>query len=134
MGLLTDPDGTDHRIQHVIHHHAPAGDVAECRINLLAHVCECRTRAGIGARLASVANRSKQHGHHGDENCRDHMSMTTLAEHAKHRHWRDRLNYHDAVENEVPETESAPEFRRSRSSCAHEGVLGYMKRCIVPNV
>ena len=40
MSLLTDPDDADHRIQHVIHHHAPAGYITERRIYFLANIGE----------------------------------------------------------------------------------------------
>ena len=59
--LLADPDDADHRIEHVVHHHAPSGDVAERGIDLLTDIGECRAGAGIGARHASVADGGEQH-------------------------------------------------------------------------
>jgi len=42
MGLLRAPNSADQRIEHVIHHHAPASDVPDARMNLLRHVGERR--------------------------------------------------------------------------------------------
>src|SRR4029077_19508310 len=39
----------DKRVQNVIHHHGPASDVAELRMNLLTDVGVGRASAGIGA-------------------------------------------------------------------------------------
>src|SRR6202040_2703891 len=36
VGLLAAPDDADHGIEHVVHDHAPAGNVAERRIDFLA--------------------------------------------------------------------------------------------------
>ena len=38
MRLLAAPDDADHRVEHVIHDHAPAGRVSQRRIDLLAHI------------------------------------------------------------------------------------------------
>ncbi len=124
VGLLADPDDADHRIEHVVHHHAPSGDVAERGIDLLADIGEGRASAGISPRHAAIADRRKQHGHHGDQNGGDHVAMAAIAEHAEHRHGRNRLNDDDAVKNQVPKSEGAPQAGRSGSGC-HLGVLDY---------
>src|SRR5215469_11567511 len=36
--LLAAPDDANHRVEHVIHHHAPSGDVAEHRVDLLSNI------------------------------------------------------------------------------------------------
>ena len=129
MGLLADPDDADHRIQQVIHHHAPSGDVAERRIDLLSDVGEGGTRAGISPRHAPVTDRGEQHCHHRDQDRRDHVSVAAIAEHAEYRHRRDRLNHDDAVKDEVPKSQSPPKTRGRRSasgSGCHVRVLDYV--------
>ena len=74
VGLLADPDDADHRVEHVVHHHAPAGDVAERGIDLLADVGEGGAGARVGARHAAVADGGEQHRHHGDEDGGDDVA------------------------------------------------------------
>ena len=101
--LLGAPDDADHRIQHVIHHHAPSGHVAESRIDLLPHVRERRTGAWVRARHASIAKGGEQHGHHGNQQRGNNMSAAALTEHAEDRHGRGGLDYDNAVKDQVPQ-------------------------------
>ena len=128
MGLLADPDNADHRIQHVIHHHAPSGNVAESGVDFLSNVSKSRSGAGIGSSHPPITDRGKQHGHHRDQDRRDHMAVAAVAQHAEHRHGRDWLNHDDAVKDEVPKSESSPQARGRRSasgSGCHVRVLDY---------
>ena len=103
--LLADPDDADHRIQHVIHHHAPAGDIAERRIDFLANIGESRPGAGIRPRHAPIADRGKQHGDHRNQDGSDNVTVAALAQYAEDRHGGHRLDYDDAVKNQVPKRE-----------------------------
>jgi len=112
MGLLRAPDRANEWIQHVVHHHAPPRNVSCSWMNFLGYICEGRTGARIGACHAAVADSREEHAHHGDENGGDHVAMTAIAERAKGRHRCHRLNDDDAVQNQVPERESAPQTGR----------------------
>jgi hypothetical protein len=112
VGLLADPDDADHGIEQVVHDHAPAGYVSERRIDLLSDVSEGGSSAGVGARHAPVADGREEHGHHRDEDRGDDMPVSAIAEYAEHGHRRDRLNDDDAVQDQVPQREGAPELSR----------------------
>ena len=105
MCLLTDPDNANHGIEHVVHYHAPPGDVAERGIDLLAYVGERGTGARIGARHPAIADGGKEHGHHGNQYRGDHVTSPAGAQHAKCGHRCDRLNDDYAVEDQVPKSE-----------------------------
>jgi len=138
--LLAAPDGADDRIEHVIHHHAPASDVTKRGIDFLADVGEGRAGTGIGARHAAIADGGEQHCHHGDQDRRNDVPVSAVAEHTKHRHRRDRLNHDHSIQNQVPKGKRAPQAREvsgrvcsrthSRSqnktplSCGDNGVQG----------
>ena len=109
MRLLRAPNRADQRIEHVIHDHAPAGDISRRWMNLLRNVRECRTRARIRARHSSVADPRKQHRHHCDQDRRHHVAFSPFAQHAEDGHRRHRLNHDDAVQNQVPERERSPQ-------------------------
>ncbi len=66
MRELAANDGADERIQDVIHHDGPAGDVAERGFEFLADVGVGGAGAGIGARHFAVADGGEEHGDHGD--------------------------------------------------------------------
>ena len=113
MRLLAAPDGADDGIEHVVHDHAPAGDVAQGGVDFLADVGESRPSAGIGARHAAIADGGKQHRYHGDQNRGDHVPTSAVAEHAEHGHGRDRLDHDYAVQDQVPEGERPSQARSS---------------------
>ena len=71
--------------------------IAERGIDLLPDVGECRARAGVRPRHAAITKSCEQHGHHGDEERGDDMSVAGIAEHAKDGHRRNRLNHDDPV-------------------------------------
>ena len=125
MGLLRAPDRADKWIEHVVHHHAPPRNVSCGGMNFLGHIREGRTSARIGACHASVADPREQHAHHGNENGCDHVAMTAIAERAERGHWRHRLNHNHAVQNQVPERQSAPQTWRGarRAFLAHAILL-----------
>ena len=129
MSLLADPNDANHRIQHVIHHHAPAGHVAKRGTDFLTYISEGGTSAGICPRHAAIADRGKQHSDHRDQDGGDNVSMTALAQHAEHRHRRHRLNDDYPVQNEIPKRERSSKTRpraddACRSGC-HSRVLDY---------
>jgi hypothetical protein len=97
--LLANPDNADHRIQEIIHHHAPTRNVAQRGVDLLSNVSEGGPCAGIRSGHASIADRGEQHRDHGNENRGDYVAAPAVAEHAKHRHRRDRLDDDNAVKN-----------------------------------
>src|ERR1700733_10891892 len=82
--LLAAPDNADHGVEDVIHHHAPASDIPERWVDLLSDVGECRAGTGISPRHPAIAERGKQHRHHGDEQSGDDMAVAAVAEHAEH--------------------------------------------------
>ncbi len=109
MCLLAAPHDADHRVEHVIHDHAPPGDVAERGIDFLPDVSERRAGAGIGARHASVAEGGEQHGNHGDQQRGDDVAASAIAQHSEDGHRGDRLNYNDSVKNQIAKRECAPQ-------------------------
>src|SRR5260370_18502937 len=111
VGLLRAPDRADEGIKHIVHHHAPARDVAGSWVDFLGHIRERGTGAGIRPRHAPVADPRKQHSYHGDENGGDYMAMTAIAERAEGRHRGDRVNHDDAVQNPVPQSQNTPQSR-----------------------
>src|SRR6202795_1682879 len=86
-------------------------------MNLLAHVGVGRAGARIGASHFAVANGGEQHGHHGDENRGDHVAASCVTDYAVYAHRRNRLNDHDADDDEVPKEKSA--FERDRGGRAY---------------
>ena len=99
MRLLAAPDRADDWVEHVIHDHAPTGDITKRGVNFLADIGKRGTGAGVGARHAAIADRGEQHSDHGNQNCSHHVAAAAIAENAKHRHRRDRLNHDNAVQN-----------------------------------
>ena len=114
--LLSAPDRADQRIEHVVHHHAPARHIPKPRMNFSRDVRERRTRARIRACHTPVADPGEQHRDHRDQNRRDHMSAPAIAEDTEDRHWRDGLNDDHAVKDQVPQRERAPQAR-SAAGC-----------------
>src|SRR5260370_1303644 len=68
VGLLRAPDRADEGGKHVVHHHAPAADVARSWVDFLGHIRERGTGDGRRRRHPPVADPRKQHSYHGDEN------------------------------------------------------------------
>ena len=127
---LGAPDSADQWIQHVIHRHAPAGDVAKRGVQGPSHVGVSRTRAGIDPRHASVAHGGEDHGDHGDQNRSDHMTLAGIAEYAISRHGGGRLDDDDAVKDQVPKGERSAKPHVGGGSGAgwsgfHSRVLNY---------
>ena len=120
---LAAPDGADQRVEHVIHGHAPAADVAQRGVQLAAHVSVGGAGAGIEPRHAPVTGRGEQHGHHGDEHGGDHVAVRGFADHAVNGHGRGRLDDHQAVHNQVPKRELAAQPPRT-GSIAGRGLPG----------
>jgi len=56
VSLFRAPDSADQRVQHVVHYHAPPGDVADRGIDLLRYIGEGRTALRIRARHSAVAD------------------------------------------------------------------------------
>ena len=111
MRLLAAPHDADHGIEHVIHDHAPSGDVAEGGIDFLPDIGERRTGAGIGARHAPVTERGEEHGNHGDQQRGDDVPAAAITQYAEDGHGSDRLDYDDAVENQIAQRKRAPQAR-----------------------
>ena len=101
MRLLRAPDGADQRVEHVIHHHAPAGYIAGGRMDFLGNIGERRTRTWISSRHPSVGNTGEEHGHHSDQDGGHHVSAGLVADDAVNAHGRDRLDHDDAVQHQV---------------------------------
>ena len=80
MRLLAAPDGADDGIEHVIHDHAPAGDVAESGIDFLADVGEGGPGARIDSRHAAITDGGEEHGYHGYQDRRDYVPAAAVAE------------------------------------------------------
>src|SRR4029077_17011372 len=60
------------------------------------------------------------------EDGRDHVAAAAIAEHAEHRHGRDRLNNNHAVEDEIPESERASQARRAGGGGSRIGGHGLL--------
>jgi hypothetical protein len=88
------------------------------------HIGISRTRAGIHTRHASITHGRENHGDHGDQNRRDHMSLAGVAENSICRHGRGGLDDDDAVKDQVPKRERAAKPGRGdrgrRGSVFHE--------------
>ena len=108
---LAAQDRAHDGIEHVVHGHAPSRDITKRGMDLRPDIGERRAGAGISPSHLPVADRSKQHGHHRDEDGGDRMAVRALAHHSVNRHRRGRLDHDHAVENEVPKPESATETR-----------------------
>ena len=108
---LAAVDRADHRVEHVVHDHAPSGDVAEARVQLLADVGECRPGAGVHARHSAVAHCRQQHGEHADQDRGDDVPACFLADDAEDAHRGNRLHEDDAVEDRVPQRQGSAEAR-----------------------
>jgi len=52
----------------------------------------------------AVADAREEHCHHGNENRRNNVSMSTIAQNPEYGHRCHRLNHDDAVENQVPQS------------------------------
>ena len=108
---LAAEDGTDQRIEHVIHGHAPSGHVAEDRVQFPAHVSKCRACAGIDTRHSPVAHCGKQHRNHGDQKHCHCMPMRTLGHDSKHRHRRRGLDDDETKQDQVPQAKGTTKMR-----------------------
>src|SRR5207248_11619588 len=84
--LLGAPDGADQRVEHVIHHHAPARDIPDPRMNFLRDVSKRGTGTWIRAGHAPIADASEEHGHHGNDNGRDDVTVAAIAKPPEGRH------------------------------------------------
>ena len=126
MGLSRAPHRTDQRVEHVIHHHAPPRDESNARMNFLSDVSECRTRARIRPRHSSVADPRKQHRHHRDQDRRYYVASSSVAQDAVDGHRRHRLNYDDAIQNQIPERQCTPQaWRGSRRAFVAQAILPF---------
>ena len=101
--------GADERIDQIIHHHAPADDIAEGGVHLLADVGVSRTGAGIDPGHAAIADGREEHGDHGDEDGGDDVAMGLVADDAIDAHGRRRLDDDHADDDEVPQAQRAIE-------------------------
>ena len=110
LGQLAADDGADQRVEDVVHHDGPAGDVAERGFQFLADVSVGRTGGRIGAGHFAVADRGEEHGDHGDQNGGDHVAASVVADDAVNAHGGDGLNDDDADDDEVEEAEDAAQF------------------------
>ena len=108
-GRLTAPDDADHRIQHVVHGHAPASDITERGIYLLADISECRARARISSRHTAVTDRRKQHRDHGKQNRSHGMAVRSIAENSEQGHRCGRLYDNYAIQDQVPQSQATLE-------------------------
>ena len=107
--LSRAPNGADQWIHDVIHDHAPTGDVPGRRMNLLRHISESGARARVDGRHLAVAERRAQHRHHGDQDRRNYVPVSAIAQRSKRRHWRNRLQHNRAVQNQIPQRERPPQ-------------------------
>src|SRR3984885_468765 len=107
---LAADDGANQRIQDVIHHDGPAGDVAESGIEFLANIGVGRAGRRIRASHFSVADGGKEHGDHGNEDGGDDVAAGVVANYAVDAHGCDRLDDDDADNDQVPEGKDAAEF------------------------
>ncbi len=123
---LSAPDGADERVDHVVHGHAPAGDEAECRMDLAPDIGVRRARAGIDARHASVADGGEHHRDHADEDAGDHLSLAGVGEDAVAGHRRGGLDDDDAVHHQVPQAEGA--FQTGRGGGVPGGCARHVER------
>src|SRR5262249_11191443 len=96
-------------------------EVAKRRMEFAPHEGVSGPGAGIDAGHLPIAHRRKQHGHHGDKKCRNYVTVCLLADDAKAWHRRSRLNYDDAVDDEIPESKCSPELTAVRSSAHRLG-------------
>ena len=78
-------------------------------MDFAAHVGVGGAGAGIRARHFAVADGGEKHRDHGDEDGGDHVAACFVADHAVDAHGRDRLDDHDADDDQVPEGEGALE-------------------------
>jgi len=114
-GRAAAPDGANQRIEDIVHDQAPAGDIAEGGMDFPADIKEGRAPVGIDAGHAAIADGGEHHGHHGQQNHRDHVPPRNIVEHAEHRHGRRGLDENDAVEHQVPEAQAALQANGSGS-------------------
>ena len=112
LGELATNNGADERVEDVVHHDRPTSDVTERGIQFLADVGVSGTGGRIRTSHFAVADGSEEHGDHGDKDGGDHVTARVVADDAVNAHGRDGLNNDDADDDEVPETEDAPEFYR----------------------
>ena len=103
------PDRTDDGIEHVVHQHGPADDVAGERMDFFADVGVSGPGAGIDAGHPAIANGGEEHRDHGDEDGGDDVATRGVADDAVNAHGRGGLNDDDAVEDEVVKLERAAE-------------------------
>jgi hypothetical protein len=71
-------------------------------MDLLADVGVRRAGTWIDACHSTVTDSSKQHGHHGDQDGRDDVALSLIADNAIDAHRRRRLNNHHADDDQVP--------------------------------
>ena len=106
----------DQRVEQIIHHHAPAGDVAERGMDFLSDIGVGGSGTGIDARHAAIADGGEQHRHHGDQNRGHDVAVRGVADHAIDAHGRGRLDDDHADENEIPQGQRAAKMRLRRRS------------------
>ena len=101
QGSLAAPHDTDERVEDVVERHAPAGHIPETGVQLFADIGVGRATLGIGARHATVAVGSEEHGNQGRENRQNHVASGFFVDHAKDRHGSGWLDEDDAIKDEV---------------------------------
>src|SRR6266851_6704897 len=125
MRLSRAPDHANQWIHNVIHHHAPTRHIPDRRVDLLRHIRERRPRARVRSRHPTIADGGKKHGHHGDQECGHHVAAAAIAQRAKGRHRRHRLQHDHSVENQIPKRKRPPQPRRgaNHNACFAAHVL-----------
>ena len=71
-------------------------------MDFLADVGVCGPRARIHARQHPVTDRREQHRHHRDQNGGHHVTARRVIHHPVDPHRSDRLDDHDADDDQVP--------------------------------
>src|SRR6185312_828766 len=92
------PHDRDEGVEHVVHEHRPTGHVAHERIELLGHVGERGTGAGVRLRHAAVTDRGKSHRNHREQDGGHDVTIRPCAEDAEDRHGRGELDHDHSVE------------------------------------
>ena len=80
-----------------------------------AHICIGRARGRIERTHAAVTDRRDQHGKQRDQDNGDEVPVRKFLRDAIKRNGGDRLDEHDAVEDQVPKAQNAFQARRRRS-------------------
>ena len=95
--------GTDERDDEVIQKHRPPRDESQVWIQAASYVRVGGAGQWIHAGHAPVTRRGQHHGDHRDQNRGDDMAVGKLLCDAEQRHRSDGHDYHDPVEDQVPQ-------------------------------